>query len=152
MKNKILKPFIFCFAVFFFLSTAVISQDNGSEKGSVNPTDAAKESFLKSFPGSTNVKWEKEDKDYEVNFLQNKKSMSAIFTQSGELKETEIAIKAEELPVAAVKYMNSHYKGMKIAEASKVTKPKGEVNYEARVNKTDLVFNEDGKFIRTEKE
>jgi len=61
-------------------------------------------------------------------------------------------IKTEELPAAAINYLSTHYKGVKIAGASKVTKSKGEVNYEARLNKTDLVFNEEGKIIRTEKD
>jgi len=147
-----MKLIIFCFALLFFRSSTVISQDKASVNGSMSPTDVIQQSFLKSFPAATNIKWEKEGKDYEVNFSQNAKNMSAVFARSGELKETEVMIKTEELPAAAVNYLSTHYKGVKIAEASKVTKSKGEVNYEARLNKTDLVFNEEGKIIRTEKD
>ena len=33
-----------------------------------------------------------------------------------------------------------------------ITKPGGEVNYEAEVNGHDLIFNKDGKYIRTTKD
>jgi hypothetical protein len=44
-----------------------------------------------------------------------------------------------------------HYKGAKITEAGKVTNAKGETSYEAEVHGRDIIFSENGKFVKAEK-
>jgi Putative beta-lactamase-inhibitor-like, PepSY-like len=109
-----------------------------------------KSAFEKDFKGSTNVKWEKEGNEYESSFKMNGKTMSANYDVNAVLKETEEEIKVSELPASVTAYVKEHYKGSAIKEAAKITKPGGIVNYEASVNKTDLIFDSQGKFLEKE--
>jgi hypothetical protein len=114
--------------------------------------DVAKTAFAKAFPGASKVKWEKEKADYEVNFEQDGQEMSAVYDSGGALKETEVEIKASQLPAGVLDYIKLHYKNAKVKEIAKITKAGGEVNYEAEVNKTDVLFDANGKFLKEEKE
>ena len=122
------------------------------EAKSITPPGNVKAAFEKTFTGTSKVKWEKEGNDYEVNFMQQKKEMSAVFDSKGEWKETEEEIAVASLPAAAASYVKSHYNGAKIKEAAKITKAGGVVNYEAEVNKMDVVFDGQGNFIKEEKD
>jgi hypothetical protein len=113
---------------------------------------AAKQAFVKAFPGASKVKWEKEGKEYEVNFMQAGKEMSAVYNEKGTLSETEEEIKPAVLPASIISYVKEHYKGATVKEAAKITKPNGDIMYEAVVNKTDLIFDANGKFIKEEKD
>jgi hypothetical protein len=111
-----------------------------------------KQAFQKNFIQVKEVKWEKEDGKFEVNFEQGKHEMSAVFTSSGVLEETEMEIKVNELPSAITTYISSNYKGAKVKEAAKITKANGVVNYEAEVKGSDLIFDINGKFIKSVRE
>lgn len=114
--------------------------------------DAAKAAFAKAFPNVTNVKWDKEDGDYEVDFVQGGKKMSALYDVKGTLKETEQAIAATELPAAIMLYFNEHYKNVKIKETVKIIKASKEINYEIGIKGKDLLFDANGKFIKEAKD
>jgi hypothetical protein len=116
------------------------------------PPAAALAAFQKAYPGAIKVKWEKEEGDFEVNFVHAKKEMSAVYSATGTLKESEEEIEAAMLPAAASTYIKEHFKGAKIKEAAKITKATGEVTYEAEVNESDVIFDKDGKFVKVEKE
>lgn len=114
--------------------------------------ESVKAAFQKHFPGATEIKWEKESPNYEVEFDRNKTEYSALFDARGDLLETEAEIEISALPKAVADYVNTHYPGKKIKEASKITDAKGTVTYEAEVNKKDLIFDSNGKFIKEEKD
>ncbi|OJY90424.1 MAG: hypothetical protein BGP14_12265 [Sphingobacteriales bacterium 44-15] len=122
------------------------------EGKSITPPDNVRAAFKKTFTGVSKVKWEKEGNDYEVNFVQQKKEMSAVFDSKGTWKETEEEIAVASLPAAAASYVKSHYNSTKIKEVAKITKAGGVVNYEAEVNKTDVIFDAQGNFIKEEKD
>jgi uncharacterized membrane protein YkoI len=117
----------------------------------VTPTKEAKAGFEKQFPGVKDAKWEAEAKDYEVNFKQGKKEMSAVFAANGTLKETETEISVDKLPSSATTYIKQHYAGQKVKEAARIEKADGTVNYEAEINKKDVLFDASGKFIKEAK-
>jgi hypothetical protein len=149
-----MKRYLLLLAMAAGLTTAGFAQKEKDEKDekSVAAPAPAKAAFAKAFPGSSKVKWGKEKADYEVNFVQGGKEMSAVYDAKGTLKETEVDIKLSELPAAAAEYIKQHYKGAKINEAAKITKANGEVNYEAEVNKKDVIFDASGKFLKEEKD
>jgi hypothetical protein len=64
------------------------------------------------------------------------------------LKKFEVAA----LPANVVAYVKAHYKGAAIKEGAKITKADGTINYEAEVNKMDVVFDANGKFIKEAKD
>jgi hypothetical protein len=109
-----------------------------------------KNAFAKAHPG-VNASWEKEDGNFEAEYKQDGKTMSSVMDKSGEVLETETDIPASELPAEAKRYLSEHFKNAKVKEASRVVKANGEVSFEARVNKQDVVFDANGKFIKLEK-
>lgn len=119
---------------------------------SVVPSAAAKAGFQQQFPGATKVKWEKEKGDYEVNFMDKGTEMSALIDAKGALKETESSIAAAELPAAVRTYIQANYKGQSVKEAAKIKSADGTITYEAEVNKSDLIFDAAGKFVKIAKD
>ena len=114
--------------------------------------EAVKSNFQKQYPAVTDVKWEKEGENYEVEFEQNKSELSLVYDAKGNLLETEVEIKTDQLPKAVSQYVETNYKGQKIKEASKITDAKGVVSYEAEVKDMDLIFDSNGSFIKVEKD
>ena len=106
-----------------------------------------KASFNAAYPGAA-AKWEKEDGNYEVNFKNGGRAMSAVMMPNGSIIETETDINISELPVKAAAYVQEHYPGKQIKEASKIVTADRSINYEARVDGKDLIFDADGKFIK----
>lgn len=94
--------------------------------------------------------WEKEKSNYEVNFKENGKDMSCLIDASGNITETETEIKAQELPQPARDYLQKNYKGVKIKEAAKIVMANGDVQYEAEMNKKDVLFDGKGNFLKVE--
>src|SRR5689334_9737088 len=70
----------------------------------VKPADVptpVKDAFAKLFPSVKNVAWSKEnDSEFEAEFKNGGKELSANFDQTGKWIETETEIKKSELPAA----------------------------------------------------
>src|SRR6476469_2029946 len=112
---------------------------------------AVKNAFQKEYLG-IKVKWEKEDGNYEAGFEQKGHESSVIYTPTGVVMEKEMEMSVNELPKSIIDYVSQHMKGAKISGAAKITKSNGEVQYEAVVNKKDVMFTSDGKLIKASKE
>lgn len=114
-----------------------------------NIPKAAKDSFSKLYPKATEVKWNKENQDYEASFKLEGKNMSVIFDKNGKIMETETAIEISQLPKGIEKYVMDNYKGYKITGAAKIVKSNGEELFEAEItkgkDKKDLFFDKNGK-------
>jgi hypothetical protein len=134
------------------VSLAQTEEKEGKASKNATPPAAAKAALSKAFPGSTHVKWEKEGSEFEASFDHGGKKMSAVVDAQGNLKESEMELKVSELPSAVLQYIKDHYNGATIKEAAKITKANGEVNYEAEVKGTDVIFDVSGKFIREVKD
>ena len=113
---------------------------------------AAKSAFAKAYPGATNIKWDKEERAYEVDFELGGKKMSAVYDANGVLQESEIAIEPAILPSPVTAYMKEHYKGITVKAAARITKADGSVNYEAAIKGKDVLFDAGGKFIKEAKD
>ncbi|PWT75184.1 MAG: hypothetical protein C5B59_09505 [Bacteroidetes bacterium] len=114
--------------------------------------DTVKTLFAKLYPAATGQSWELEKGRYEVEFKQNGTAMALVFKPDGTLTETEMGIKTDELPSKALSYIQEHYRGKQIKEASRITKARGEINYEAEVDGKDVIFDASGKFLKVEKD
>jgi hypothetical protein len=103
------------------------------------------------YPNATKVSWEKEKGNYEANWGgKGGEDNSVQFNAAGEFIEIVNAIPVSHLPKNAVSYIKSNYKGARISEAGKITDAKGKISYEAEVKRKDLVFDEQGNFIKAE--
>ncbi len=109
-----------------------------------------KEAFKKSHNDAKEVRWEKEDANYEAEFEIGESDQSVVYDAAGHLIETETEINVKELPPAVKDYVSKNYKDAKIKEASKITDAKGTVTYEAEIKEKDLIFDSKGKFIKEE--
>lgn len=144
-----MKKYFLVSGILLIAATGFCQEKEMKEK--VKVPSAAEAAFKKSYPTATKAKWGKEGADFEVNFMNGKKEMAAVYSSSGELKETEVEIEPNELPAGVAAYVKEHYK-TGIKEAAKITKANGEVNYEAEVNKKDVIFDKNGKFIKEAKD
>ena len=108
--------------------------------------------FYKHFPGIDDPRWEIEGGEYEAHFRHNGQQTSAVFDKAGKWIETERAIPVNSLPADAKLYIEKNFSGRNARSASVVKLANGETNYEAHINYSDLVFDKDGKYLRTEKD
>jgi hypothetical protein len=112
-----------------------------------------KESFKNTFKEAKDVKWEKEKNgDFEVEFEINKTEQSATFDATGRLLETELEIATSEFPAEAKNYIIKTYPGSKIKKAEKITDAQGVITYEAEVSDLDVLFDSNGKFLKSVKD
>ncbi len=112
----------------------------------------AKTAFAKNFPGASKIKWEKENGNYEVSFVQNGQELSALYTAKGIMTESEKEIKVAELPASILEYMKGHYKGVTVKGAARITKADGTIVYEAAIKGKDVLFDANGRFLKEAKD
>jgi hypothetical protein len=112
---------------------------------------AARQAFAQKYPGITG-KWEKEDGNFEVNFIDGQKTMSAVIDAKGSVLETETTMTLKEIPAAILSYIKDHKKGGPVKAAERIVRANGETIYEIRIGKKELLFDVDGKFIKEAKD
>ncbi len=111
-----------------------------------------KTAFTKNYPNVKAKGWEKEDGNYEVVFDSNKNEMTLVIDPKGNVVQTETEIKVSELSKTITDYCAKNYAGKKIKEASKIVDAKGVVTYEAEIEKMDVLFDANGRFIKESKD
>jgi len=94
-----------------------------------------KQAFAKKFPAATDVKYEMEKKDYEINFKDKGVEMSANFDATGKWLETETEIKETDLPKAVSASVAKNFAGFKISEVAKTETPGKGLIYEMDLKK-----------------
>ncbi len=110
---------------------------------------AVKEALVKKYPSAKHVNWEKEKGNFEGNWGgASKEDTSVVFTPAGDFVEEVIAIPVSILPPVISSYVRSHYSGARIKEAGKVTDAKEMKMFEAEIKGKDLIFDENGKFLK----
>lgn len=143
-----MRKLIFLTAVagcFLFSATVVLAQ---RVKNSQIPA-AVSSALATKYPTATKVTWEKEKGNYEANWGgKSGEDMSVQFNPAGVFIEQVVAIPTSALPAGVSKYVKEKYKCAKISEAGKVTDAKGKIMYEAEVKGKDLVFDEQGNFLK----
>ncbi|GAB4094380.1 PepSY-like domain-containing protein [Flaviaesturariibacter terrae] len=107
--------------------------------------------FAKAHPGAKGH-WEREGANYEVEFTEHGQKMSCILSRQGTIIETETAIRPDELPQAARAYLDQHYAKKKIRDAARLQLADGTLQYEAGLDKKDILFDGKGTFIKEEKD
>jgi hypothetical protein len=94
-----------------------------------------RQAFAKKFPAATDVKYEMEKKDYEINFKQKGVEMSANFDATGKWLETETEIKESDLPKEVSNTVGKNFAGFKISEIAKVESADKGLCYEMDLKK-----------------
>ena len=94
-----------------------------------------KQAFAKKFPAATDIKYEMEKKDYEINFKDKGVEMSANFDATGKWLETETEIKESDLPKEVSASVVKNFAGFKISEVAKIETPDKGLIYEMDLKK-----------------
>jgi hypothetical protein len=139
-------------AILFALSTATFAQEKGEGNEHINVPAKVKTAFMQKYPEAKKVSWEKENGNYEANWGgKSGEDNSVQFTPSGSFIEIVKAIPVSQLPANVGAYVKQHYKGEKITEAGKVTDANNKTSYEAEIKGKDVIFDENGNFVKAEK-
>ncbi len=145
--------------ILFALRTLTFAQEKNEKKeekkemkSKVNVPQVVKIALSKKYPNSSKVIWETENGNYEANWGgKSGEDNSVQFTPDGQFIEIVKAIPINELPEPVILYVNKHYRGSKISEAGKVTDAAGKTSYEIEIKGKDVIFDENGKFIKSGK-
>lgn len=132
-------------------SVTMFAQKEEKAKTIVPPA-IVKEMFAKEFPMVKKVKWEKEDANYEAGFDLNKVETSVLIDAKGKILETESEINVATLSKKITDYVATNYPKQKIKGAAKIINAAKKVTYEAEIKGFDLIFDENGTFIKATKD
>ena len=105
------------------------------------------------FPNAQKPLWGKENAhEYEAEFMLNGFKTSANFSDAGKWLETEVEIKAADLPKKVVDAFHKKYAGAEITSASKIETADNKIKYEAEFTnhgkKEEALFDADGNFVK----
>lgn len=135
-------------ALIVSLASCSSAQKSEKEKKNGEIPAIVETAFKNQYPDVKDVDWEKEGANYEAEFEAGKTEISVVIDPNGKILETETEMKASELPKNIQDYIAAHYNGQKIKEAAKIVHADGSVQYEAEVNKKDLIFSNNGEFVK----
>jgi hypothetical protein len=142
-----MKKAVFILPVIFAFAVSANAQDIKTE----DVPAVVKDALMKKHPKATKVSWEKEKGNYEANWGgKSGEDTSVQFTPAGAFVEEVNAIPVNQLPAKVATYVKSHYNGTKIKEAGKVTDASGKHLFEAEIKGKDLIFDENGKFVKAD--
>ena len=108
--------------------------------------------FNSAYPGINNAKWKKDGSNYKVMYeTADNMDMMVIYDASANLVKTKEEIKSAQLPSAVTEYVSSNYDKNDIKQAYKITEANGTMTYKTEVRGMYLVFDSQGKFMKSEK-
>ena len=113
------------------------------EKGTSVP-EVVKEAFKTAHPTIKKMAWEQEDANFEVNYYENKREFSIVYSPEGKVLETENEILMSELPKLVSEAVMKEFPGRKIKEVAAIVKADGKTVYEVEIGKEDILYSADG--------
>jgi hypothetical protein len=141
-----MKKYLIVTVVVAVLFTTAMFAQNG-----ITVPTTVKTAFESKYPEAKNVTWEKENGNFEANWGgKSGEDNSVTFTPSGIFVNIVKAIPISQLPKEVAPYVKEHYSNAKISEAGLVTDANNKVTYEAEVKGKDLIFDENGNFIKAD--
>ena len=111
---------------------------------------AVKNAFTKQHPTAKVEKQEKEEDNYEAEFMLNKLENSAVYDANGNLIQYEIEIPVTEQPKTITDFIAKKMPGKKINEVDQITDSKGNISFEVEVDDLDYTFDSIGNLIKKE--
>jgi hypothetical protein len=132
-----------------FASIITITSIHAQNLNEKDVPSQVKSDFIKKYPDAKKITWEKEKGNFEANWGgRSGEDSSVLFTPAAEFLEIVVSIPVGQLPPAIPAYVAKNYKGTKIKEAGKVTDASGKHMYEAEIKGKDLIFDDNGFFIK----
>jgi len=141
-------------AILFALSSATYAQENKGGHSHLNVPAVVKKANMEKYPESKTQKitWEKEKGNYEANWGgKDGEANSVQYTPSGQFLEIVKEIPVKDLPKGITTYAKEHYKTTKFGDVGKVLDAAGKTSYEVEIHGKDVIFDENGNFVKEEK-
>lgn len=141
-------------AIMLALNTASFAQENEGGHEKINVPAVVKKANLDKYPQSKNYKvtWEKEKGNYEANWGgKDGEANSVQYTPSGQFIEIVKAIPTKDLPKGVLTYAKEHYRATKFGDVGRATDANGKISYEVEIHGKDVIFDENGNFVKEEK-
>lgn len=141
-------------AILFALNSSSYAQENEGGHEHINVPIVVKKANMEKFPESKNYKitWEKEKGNYEANWGgKDGEANSVQYTPSGKFIEIVKEIPVKDLPKGVVAYAKDHYKTTKFGDVGRATDANGKITYEVEIHGKDVIFDENGNFVKEEK-
>ena len=145
-----MKKIIGVTAILFAMSSATFAQENENSQH-INVPVKVKTALKQKYPEAKNVGWEKENGNYEANWGGKESEANSVqYKPDGTFVEMVQKIPVNQLPELVIVYINKHYKEVKITKAGKITDAEGNLFYKTEIKERDLLFDENGKFVKAE--
>jgi hypothetical protein len=109
-------------------------------------------SFQSSYPSVSNVHWRKAGTYYVADYNENSNDMYVEYDPSGKIIETGESVDVSTYPASLTTYVKSKYKDDKIKRVYKVKDSNGKTLWKGKVKEDYLIFDENGNYIRMEKD
>ncbi|MEO9209894.1 MAG: PepSY-like domain-containing protein [Ginsengibacter sp.] len=141
-------------AILLALSSTTFAQEKEGGKEHINVPSVVKNANMKKYPESKthHITWEKEKGNYEANWGgKDGEANSVTYTPTGTFVEIVKAIPLKDLPSGVLPYIKAHYKKAKFGDVGKVLDAQGKTSYEVEINGKDVIFDENGNFVKSEK-
>ena len=126
-----MKKIIVLLSVFTLISLSGFTQKITPDKVPA----PVKQAFEKKFPTATDIKYEMEKKDYEINFKDKGVEMSSNFDATGKWLETETEIMISDLPKEVSASATKNFAGFKVSEVAITETPDKGLIYEMDMKK-----------------
>ena len=141
-------------AIMLALNTTSFAQENEGSHEHINVPAVVKSANTKKYPESKthHITWETEKGNYEANWGgKDGEANSVTYTPSGAFVEIVKEISTKDLPKGVLSYVKEHYKSPKFGDVGKVLDAQGKTSYEVEINRKDVIFDENGNFVKEEK-
>lgn len=134
-------------ALALFATAAVSAQDLRMDEVPSNLTD----SFQKEYPNASDVEWEMEGMNYNVEFEIDRMDHEIWYSEDGKIVKMEQELDNKNLPGVITKLIDSKYSEYKI-DSVEMTEKDGKKTYEVELDKgwteeKTLIVDENGKVI-----
>lgn len=162
MNNKSLKFLFFSLVVVTFLLNACFESAEKELTETQVPT-AILDAFNAAYPHAIVREYSEEVEDgqkiYEISFRKNGRKMDVVYSRDGRIIEIAHPIAWEDLPSTIRNELNKKFNKYEIIEAERTTKDTDilyevelRVKLEGENQKYEILFSEDGRVIKEEKE
>ena len=122
---------------------------------SVDIPDSVTASFAEDHPGSSDVEWELEGSNFEVEYEEDDIEKESLYSSEGVELELEIEISFNDLPGQAITYVETNYPSAEIEEVEQIITNENTQYFEVELElnedeEIELLFDESGVLLSTE--
>jgi hypothetical protein len=142
-----MKKIILIFAVTAFFSEAKAQVMEVKQVPGVVVT-----TFQSTYPSASTVQWRKAGNYYVADYNENNNDMYVEYDPSGKVIETGEGVDVSSYPAPLTTYVKTKYKDDKIKKVYRVKDANGKTIWKGKVKEDYLIFDENGNYIRMEKD